>query len=503
VKDLNDAIAAGVLQALRARDQEVDETQAAPAVFDAAKMAEKQRVWWESGAGDKYVVQSGNNESPRFDEINENKFVKRLRREFCATKVRKGENISQVDQVLLYVMENRRLDLVLDALPGYKAGIHDNCGKKMLVRTSPRLLEATQGDWSTVKALIHGCLDLSVDGGIDQTPYFHSWCKVGAQSLYRAQPGNFQAGQCLILAGPRNCGKSRIQHWILTGIFGGRSADPGPYLFGDTDFNGEWLEGEHLLMEDPASSTATKERVLFGERVKQTIISDKLRIHTKRKTALNLEMFFRMSISVNDDPDKIRVLPLLTPDMKDKVMLFLVRKAQMPMPTLTLDQRVAFKEKITSELPAYLWWLLDEFEVPAEIRRGVDGERLGVDSWRHPRIEREMFDDSPAAELLTLIDAAQWEGHYLWQLESASSASYYWEGTALALEMLLVGKIDRDGRSVYRCTVGKEAERLLAHNKIDRLLSRLKEDQADRVIKKHRNTGNFWLISRPGEGDEA
>jgi hypothetical protein len=271
-------------------------------------------------------------------------------------------------------------------------------------------------------------------------------------------------------------------------------------LFGDTDFNGEWLEGEHLLMEDPASSTATKDRVFFGERLKQTVISDKKRIHTKRKTALCLEPFYRMSISVNDDPDKIRVLPLLTPDMKDKVHLFLVRQADMPMPTCTLEERMAFKQKIADELPAFLWWLLNEYEIPADKRE----DRMGVMSWRHPTIEREMFDDSPGADLLNLLDKGQWDGEHLWQLESPSSMPNSWEGKALDLELLLIGKTERDGKTVFHCTVGKEAERLLHHNKLSRLLARLREDEPDRVAQHRLGTSRNWMIlAPPGNQNDA
>ena len=248
--------------------------------------------------------------------------------------------------------------------------------------TLPRLIEPKKGEWPIVKQLIDGRLNLEPEGGADQTPFFHGWNKASLESLL-AGPGNFRPGQCCIFAGPRDCGKSRLQHQVITGLFGGRSADPGPYLFGRTDFNGEWLEGEHLLMEDPASSTFTKDRVMFGEKLKQIVVNDTQRLHPKRETAQMLQPFFRLTISVNDDPDKLRVLPLLTPDMKDKVQLFKVVAAPMPMSTMTLPERAAFRETVAAELPAYAWWLLNEFTVPAEMQ----GERFGVKSWLHPALE--------------------------------------------------------------------------------------------------------------------
>ena len=270
---------------------------------------------------------------------------------------------------------------------------------------------------------------------------------------------------------------------MITGLFGGRSADPGPYLFGRTDFNGEWLEGEHLLMEDPASSTFTKDRVMFGEKLKQIVVNDTQRLHPKRETAQMLQPFFRLTISVNDDPDKLRVLPLLTPDMKDKVQLFKVVAAPMPMSTMTLPERAAFRETVAAELPAYAWWLLNEFTVPAEMQ----GERFGVKSWLHPALEQELFEDTPAAELLRIIDAAKWDGRYLWDLESASQKSPgVWLNGSHHLEDLLLNS-----------SMTKEAERLLKHNKLDRLLGRLKEDEPDRVVKTRTNQERRWAISRP------
>jgi len=128
---------------------------------------------------------------------------------------------------------------------------------------------------------------------------------------------------------------------------------------------------------------------------------------------------------------------------------------------------------------------------------------MGVGSWRHPRIEMEMFDDSPGAELLAIIDAAQWkvvdstvieakewkdvDGVWcsLFQLRSASSMSEVWENGSLDLEVLLL-----------KSTMHKESERLLRHHKIDRLLSRLKEDQPDRIIHRRTPERRTWLISK-------
>jgi hypothetical protein len=487
-----------------------------PREFDPEKIAGQLHLWWEDGDGQTFIVGShpkvmpANGVSDALFEENpqiwsrwpEKKIVNLLRTKFVRLKPREGETLCEVDRLLLHVMQQRRLDLAITALAGYPAGIYDVGGQRVLVRTGPRLVEPREGEWPTVNELLRAKLDFSYGDdeghGVDQLPYFHGWMKTALEALYLGGPGNFRPGQACIFIGPRNCGKSRIQHQIITGLLGGegRSADPGPYLFGRTDFNGEMFSAEHLMMEDPASSTKTVDRVFFGEMLKQLVVNDTQRLHRKREDAIVVSPFFRTTISVNDDPDKMRVLPLLTPDMKDKVHLFYVSKHPLPMPTGTLPQRADFRRKIAEELPAYAWWLLSKFEIPEDLR----SERFGVREWHHPTLAMELFDDTPAAELLQIIDAATFKasgadgglGNRLWDLKShAKEDEDRWEGSALELERLLLGEGE------WKCSLDREAKKLCMHNKIDRLLSRLKEDQPGRIIQHRTRLERRWIVVAP------
>src|ERR1044072_8680428 len=299
--------------------------------------------------------------------------------------------------------------------------------------------------------------------------------KTSLEALF-AGPGNFRPGQCCIFAGPRDTGKSRLQHELITGLLGGRSADPGPYLFGRTDFNGELVGAEHLMMEDPASSTQKKDRIFFGEQLKGLVVNDTQRLHPKGRDALVVSAFHRVSISINDDPDKIRVLPLLTPDLKEKVHLFSVSAAPLPMPTGTLEERRAFREQISLELPAYASWLLHQFSIPA----AISSDRFGVRAWAYPPLALDLFDDTPEAHLLEIMDAAivselgcsaapLWDMASLWK----GGAGAAWEGRSTDLERILL-----DGS----CSTWRQATRLVRLNPLDRLLGRLAADLPDRVV---------------------
>lgn len=498
---------------------------APPLNFDAEEIAEELKLWWENGEGQSWLIENDDKTWSSWPETKVKHLMRSLPGRMIALKARDGERIGEVDRVFLHVMKTRRVELAMPALAGHKAGIHDLWGQRVLVKTSPRLVTPVKGDWPTIKALVEGLLDGEQH---EQSGYFYAWLKIAVDTLYNGGPGNFRPGQCLIFAGPRNSGKSRLQHQIVTGLLGGRSADPGPYMFGRTDFNSEMFSAEHLCMEDPATTTLTKDRVFFGEMIKQICVNDTQRLHRKREEALTVAPFWRPTISVNDDPDKMRILPLLTPDMKDKIMLFHVSQKPLPMPTSTLDERAAFRAQIAQELPAFAWWLLHEHEIPRALTRYDDGQpaaRFGVREWQHPGLALELFDDTPAAELLMLIDAAILTpvdaggkpsalrpATKLWGLEPPLNnhdqakinaarvakgwdelESGLWEGSALDLERLLLG--DMDG---ITCNVAREAKKLFMHNKCDRLLARLKEDQTDRVEHKRTKSGRFWIVSRPG-----
>jgi hypothetical protein len=477
---------------------------AAPKVFDAERLAEELRLYWENEGGTNYLLHGQDGSWSTWPEA---KVKHLLRRHWVSGARRDGNPLTEVEELLLWVMERRRVELAMPALAGYPSGIHEIWGQRVVVKTSPRLVVPAKGEWPTVRALIEGLL--KEDGGHDQVPFFHGWMKVAIEGLYIGGVGNFRPGQACIFSGPRNSGKSRLQHQIVTGLLGGRSADPGPYMFGRTDFNGEMFSAEHLMMEDPATSTLTKDRVFFGEMIKQIVVNDTQRLHRKREEALTVSPCWRLTISVNDDPDKMRVLPLLTPDLKDKIMLFHVGQKALPMPTTTLEERAAFRAAIAAELPAYAWYLLHEHVIAEELQ----AVRFGVKEWQHPELAKELFEDTPAAEMLMLIDVGVFEvGEFadekkckLWQLGEPVNTYKdqwgrermdvrVWQGSAIDLERVLMGDIPGISSSV-----SKEAKKLFAHNKCDRLLARLKEDRPDRVMNGRTKHARFWVIGAPGE----
>jgi hypothetical protein len=495
-------------------------------VFDPAVIAEEMKLWWVNSKGMNYVLGDEANGWAVWPEGKVIKEMRTLENHLVAIKTREDERISEVDRVLLHVMKQRRLEFMLGSLAGYQAGIHELRGHRILVKTAPQLVVPRAGNWPTIAKLIDGRLDLSAGGtrpGIDQTPWFHSWMKVSYESLMKGRPGAWRAGHAMILAGPVGCGKGRLQHQLITGLLGGRSADPSEYLFGRSEYNGEMFEAEHLLMEEvPVPSQQMKDRVYLAEQIKRIVANDTKRLRVMREDPTTVSPYWRLSISINNDPDKMRSLPLMTGDLRDKVLMFLVAKEEMPMPLRTIEEQHEFREAIAREMPAYADWLLNEWEVPAELMvypeghamAGQDASRFGFREFQHPDLVEEQFDDTPAGELLALIDAAVFRvseaglENKLWDLageHNRAPESGLWHGSALTLSALLRG--DAPG---WQCSVQKEANKLLQHNNINRLLSRLAEDEASRgrrvakervvegkVVRADTRDWKGWFIQRP------
>lgn len=478
---------------------------AGPAVFDAGEIAERLRLFWKSGHGDQFVRQGEDGRWAIWPKLAILDEMRMIPDRLIAMKAREGERISEAQRVLLWVRQQRCLDEIFPALPGYRAGIHElETGERVLVRSEAKRIEPAQGEWPIIGKLVKGLLDLSDrHGEIDQSVYFFAWCKVALESLMRGKPGCWRAGHAMILAGPAGCGKSRLQENVITPLLGGRFADPQKFLFGSDEFNADVFAAEHLSMgEVPLPSQKTVDRTALGERIKQVVANAAQRMRLMRTEPWTVFPYWRLTISVNDDPDKLRSLPLITNDFADKVLIFHCAHRPLPMPARSPEEQEAFREAMKGELPAFAWWLLNEFQIPGELERysdGRDATRFGFREWHHPIIKGGLFDDTPAAELMGLIDMAWFEDEggqkcRLWELPSWSKTAGLWHDRAERLQLLLTGE-----ESGVRSSVVVLAKRLFAHSRCAMLLSRLANEPSLelRVQKADTRHAKGWKVAKP------
>jgi hypothetical protein len=146
-------------------------------------------------------------------EINEANLRRRLRGFGLRVKAQEGERLSQVDQKLIEI-QNEQDIVYAGPLAGHQSGLLESGGDRILVRTSPKLIEPVKGEWPILKTLLSNLL---ADDRYDQLPYLFGWLKIALEAL---ETGIWRPGQALVLARPRDCGKSLLQR-LITLLLGG------------------------------------------------------------------------------------------------------------------------------------------------------------------------------------------------------------------------------------------------------------------------------------------
>jgi hypothetical protein len=308
----------------------------------------------------------------------EAQFKRDLRFKELTTETIPGRNWSQIDIALRYFQENKFVNFV-GPLAGKPCGPHEENGIRILVTSQAKVIEPKRGTWDTLGHLFCNLLAHETEPYADsQIISFYGWVKISYTAFCARK---FQPGQALSLAGPIECGKSLVQS-LITEILGGRSAKAVMFLQGRTDFNGELFGAEHLIMEDEAASTIHRDRMALGTSIKNLIANKVHPCHPKHRQIVNLCPWWRLSISLNDRAERLLVLPPLTDDMADKIILLRARKHPMPMAAETAEEKQIFWRTLLSELPAFLYWLINDFQIEDSWRN----TRFGIKTFHHPTL---------------------------------------------------------------------------------------------------------------------
>jgi len=379
----------------------------------------------------------------------------------------KGKNVSPAEQIILDTRHHNDVDYV-GPLAGYTTGIQNEDGKRLLITEMFSLLQPAEGDFPVLRKILEGLL---VVEGIDQRPYFYGWLKLAYETLCA---GKRRPGQAIVFAGPRNGGKSLIQN-LITATLGGRSARPYQYMSGKTAFNADLFTGEHLIMEDEEASKDIRSRRNFATQIKAMTVNEGQRLHAKFCTPITVKPFWRLSISVNDEPEDLMVLPPIDESLADKIILLKTNAVPMPMPTTTLDERTRFWATLMAELPAFIGFLLS-WDVPAELQ----DSRFGITHFHHPDILSDLDTLSPEFRLLSLIDS---------ELFDSAFSEKKWSGSADELEY----RLTRD-ESVCR----HAARQVISfNNAVGVFLGRLAKKLPARFTQHRTETARTWTIQPP------
>lgn len=295
---------------------------------------------------------------------------------------------SPLDRVFNILHDRHHVDTYL-ALAGYPPGLLDLPGKKVLITKGPRLINPVKGEFPTIEEYMNGLLG-------EQAIYAHSWNHLAVTPLYNRK---ITRGLALILAGPINSGKSVYQNQIITRILGGRVARPYAYMVGDTTFNGDWFESEHLMLEDetPPNNYDKQQRIAAG--IKTLVANEIQWCHGKGDKALTLSPQWRVSISINNNPANLRAIPATDETLDDKLLILEVYPGATVKLVEKLGGQETFGNKLREELPAYIHHQLYEFRIP----EGLKDTRFGMKPFRNPNIVKAVKESAPHVHLLEYL----------------------------------------------------------------------------------------------------
>lgn len=292
------------------------------------------------------------------------------------------------DAILDRVQEEGPVDHVY-ALAGHGPGIFTTPdGRRILVPRSPALVTPRPGPIENWERFLSELL------GDEQLPHVVDWLACAWADLRTRDPGRWRHNQLLILAGPPRCGKSFLQS-LITRLFGGRVANPWLWMSGNTAFNQELAEAEHLAIDDQPAQRDSASRARFGAKVKELAVSTTLAVHGKGKQAVTLPTFRRLTMSLNDDADYMTVAPSLEASIVDKLIMVRCRPASM------LDDWGENLRRFVEELPAFAHFL-ETWGIH------YPDQRFGTRAYLNPELVAMLSDFEPHLRLREMLDAVLW-----------------------------------------------------------------------------------------------
>lgn len=297
---------------------------------------------------------------------------------------------------------------------GHPAGIHlaPDSGQPFLVTSGPRIIEGQPGEFPFIADFLADLL-----GTGDQPEAVMAWLRQARRNVKDRQRRPLPAS---IFVGSRNCGKTLFIE-ITRQILGGRSASAFAALSGNTDFNGDVIGAELLVIDDEIASRDHRARTALAQGIKKYLFASHVRAHSKFREAVNMRPVHAVAIAVNDEPEHLQVLPAIDDSVADKISLFACSPARLD----GLDDREEIGRRIAAELPAFVHYL-DSTEHPDHLRN----QRTGAAAWQSPEVLERLQSISPEEHLRELMTQCV-------AVTERIAEKGYWSGTAAEMEQLL------------------------------------------------------------------
>ena len=248
--------------------------------------------------------------------------------------------------------------------------------------------------------------------GKEQLQHEMSWL---SYAYVNALNGTPKKGHAHFLVGAPNCGKTLYNTVVLGGLFGGHTI-ASDFLVGKTTFNSHLFSYGLWTVDDETPSAGYDQHTAFSSKIKEFTANDEFLVNEKFKKAGTIFWRGRLSVTLNDDPVSIRLLPDLDMSIKDKIMAFHCNGGWEFTPT--------FREDIEKEM-TYLAAYVRDYKIPKKCQ----SVRFGVKEYMSSKICDLAGVDSKHTHVLDLLN--------IFRKKQCLDEGESWEGNCSEIIMLL------------------------------------------------------------------
>jgi hypothetical protein len=327
-----------------------------------------------------------------------------------SAKPPKGSLMSDQDTAMRLIQRFRYADLAAP-LVFRPHGIVEIGGMQYLntSRVRPFLPAASTHAWGDKFPWIAAFFDNAFR---DQLPRFQAWWSHFYRGALKGDPGT---GLALAVAGGNNAGKNFFTNGILGQAAGGKK-DASRFVTGEDNFNETLVAAPLWTLHDAVISGLDNQR--YSQRLKAVVANREVLTRGMFKEGVDIPWSGRVVITMNLDPESLRMLPDMSITIRDKILLLRIHDA--------ICGRFLSDAELREELPYFCAWARDH-EVPEELR----DERFGVHHWHHPELLAAATAESSTQTALEILET--WRVEWFTSIQTPE-----WRGSASQLLSLLL-----------------------------------------------------------------
>jgi hypothetical protein len=294
----------------------------------------------------------------------------------------KRETCSEVDRVLMFVQEQRRVEGGLPSI--YKRDdIITMNGKRFVNSAAVRVAEPADvaqnwGDeFPFLADFLETCWDEQpVPCVVPERPsqsakdIFLSWLK---RAYVSALQGDMLRGHALFLVGTVGVGKTLLSTRIIAAAMGG-SSEAADFLLSASGFNKELASVGVWQIDDATISADAASRDKFSAILKRVVANPSMSFHPKGIDQQRVDWPGRVVTTLNSDAASIGMIPNIDSGLQDKIIVLKFSDSPRVFP-----QKHQLEATIRTELPYLLRFVID-WDIPSSI---TGENRFGIEKGKN------------------------------------------------------------------------------------------------------------------------